>query len=255
MGAGTSGNVVSGNYIGTDITGTIDYGNGNSGVVINNGAFNNTVGGAAAGTGNVISGNAFSGVSIYGTGTTGNVVRGNAIGTDASGTIDLGNDGVGVSLSSDASGNTIGPGNKIAFNGANGVLANGATTLDNVITQNSIYENNSWGIVLQSGAHGGISAPVITGTAPGSIIVSGTITGCDGCTIEVFSNPVPFAYVQGKHYLGSTTVTGTSWSVAVPCTSDGFLSATATDAMDGTSEFSNEYTSTVGCLFLPLIMR
>ncbi len=253
--AGTSGNVVSGNYIGTDITGTVDLGNGNSGVTIDNDAINNTVGGVAVGTGNVISGNSSAGVSISGAGTTGNVVRGNNIGTDASGAMDLGNEGSGVSLFSGANDNTVGPDNIIAFNGANGVNANGATTVDNVITQNSIFANNAWGINLQSGAHAGIVAPVITGTAPGSILVSGTATDCDGCTIEVFANTVPSAYVQGKTYLGSTTVTGTSWSVAVPCVTDGYLSATVTHATKGTSEFSTEFTSTVSCLFLPLIMR
>jgi titin len=255
LGAGTSGNVVSGNYIGTDITGTVDLGNGSFGVMINNDAINNTVGGVAAGTGNVISGNSSAGVSISDAGTIGNVVRGNFIGTDAGGTVDLGNDGSGVSLFSGTNLNTIGPDNIIAFNGANGVTANGGTTINNDITENSIFANNSWGIYLQSGAHAGIVAPVITDTSSGSVLVSGTATDCDGCTIEVFSNAVPFAYVQGKTYLGSTIVTGTSWSATVPCFTDGYLSATATHSTKGTSEFSNEFTSTVQCLFLPLIMR
>ena len=56
-GAGATGNVVQGNYIGTDITGTVDLGNTNDGVLINSGAANNTIGGAAAGAGNLISGN------------------------------------------------------------------------------------------------------------------------------------------------------------------------------------------------------
>jgi len=153
--AGTSGNVVSGNYIGTDITGTVDLGNGNFGVEIDTGAINNTVGGAAAGTGNVISGNNFTGVTISDAGTVGNVIRGNFIGTDAGGTAALGNDGSGVSLFSGTNDNTVGPANIIAYNGAYGVNANGATTIDNVITQNSIFANNSYGINLQSGAHDG----------------------------------------------------------------------------------------------------
>jgi titin len=255
LAAGTSGNVVTGNYIGTDITGSADLGNSSFGVVIDNGAINNSVGGSAAGTGNVISGNGWDGISISDADTTGNVVQGNYIGTDVSGMADLGNDGSGVSLFSGTNDNTVGPANPIAFNGAFGVNANGATTIDNVITQNSIFENNSYGINLQSGAHDGIIAPTITSTSVSSITIQGTATDCAGCTIEVFSNPVPLAYSQGKNYVGSTAVVGTSWSLTVPCISDGYLTATATHATKGTSEFSNEFTSTVSCVFLPLIMR
>ena len=197
----------------------------------------------------------FTGVTISVAITAGNVIRGNFIGTDASGTAALGNDGSGVSLYLGTNDNTVGPANIIAYNGAYGVNANGSTTIDNVITQNSIFANNSWGIKLVSGAHGGIIAPTITTTSIGSVLIQGTATDCDGCTIEVFSNAVPFAYVQGKTYLGSTMVTGTSWSLTVPCVIDGYISATATHATKGTSEFSNEFTSTVSCVFLPLIMR
>ena len=84
--AGTSSNVVLGNYIGLDVTGTVDLGNTNQGVAIFGSATNNTIGGTAAGAGNVLSGNNGEGVRITGSGTTGNVVLGNLIGTNAAGT-------------------------------------------------------------------------------------------------------------------------------------------------------------------------
>lgn len=87
-----SGNIIEGNYIGTDATGTIDQGNLSFGISIV--SSNNRVGGVFAGTGNLISGNEFGGVIIgLGTGAplTGNVVQGNIIGLNAAGTAGLGN--------------------------------------------------------------------------------------------------------------------------------------------------------------------
>ncbi len=80
-GSGTSDNVVQGNYIGTDVTGTIILANTGDGILFDGGAHDNTIGGTAAGAGNVISGNAGDGIQITGSGTTGNVVEGNYIGT------------------------------------------------------------------------------------------------------------------------------------------------------------------------------
>src|SRR5207244_6607369 len=48
------GNVVEGNYIGTDSTGVLALGNALNGVQIENQAYGNIIGGAAAGAGNVI---------------------------------------------------------------------------------------------------------------------------------------------------------------------------------------------------------
>ena len=46
---GTDNNTIMGNYVGTDITGTLDRGNGVTGVTVYLGASNNSVGTAAAG--------------------------------------------------------------------------------------------------------------------------------------------------------------------------------------------------------------
>ena len=87
-GSGASGNTVLGNYLGTDVGGTLDRGNGANGVLINVGT-NNVVGGTAAGARNLISGNA-GGVLIQGAGATGNLVAGNYVGTDPDGYARLG---------------------------------------------------------------------------------------------------------------------------------------------------------------------
>ncbi len=115
-----SGNVVQGNYIGTDRTGTKAIGNTDRALVVNMNAFGNTIGGTAPGAGNVISGNLNRGITLDGSN---NVVQGNFIGTDVTGLNPLGNARTGVEIS--GPGNTVGgtnsgAGNVIAFNGVDG---------------------------------------------------------------------------------------------------------------------------------------
>jgi titin len=84
-------NVVEGNFIGTDPSGTLDLGNGLYGVVVSNGA-DNRIGGAAPGAGNTIANNDKPGVAILKT-TTGNIISRNSIFDNAGRGIDLGGDG------------------------------------------------------------------------------------------------------------------------------------------------------------------
>ncbi len=86
--------LVVGNKIGTDITGTLPLGNTLSGVLIEDGT-GQMVGGSASGDANLISGNGGDGVYISG-GTSGDVVEGNVIGLDATGEVAIGNAGEGV---------------------------------------------------------------------------------------------------------------------------------------------------------------
>jgi hypothetical protein len=106
-GSGAMGNLVEGNLIGTDVTGTAALGNRTDGVFLLNGASRNVAGGTAPGARNVISGNAGRGVEIDLPETTGNVVQGNYIGADVTGTRPLGNLDQGVILGN-TTGNTVG---------------------------------------------------------------------------------------------------------------------------------------------------
>ena len=101
---GPSGNVVLGNYIGTNRAGTSVLGNSFDGVVIDAGGSNNTIGGTSAGARNIIAGNNADGVILAGPN---NLVQGNYIGTDATGTVVLSNAGAGVTIL-DSAGNTVG---------------------------------------------------------------------------------------------------------------------------------------------------
>lgn len=148
-----SGNLVIGNYIGTDITGTASVPNMMEGIWITDGAEDNVIGGALPGQGNVISGNALFGVSITGPGTRGNVVKGNYIGVDATGAAPLGNRH-GVQISYGAENNLIGgsgegEGNVISASSI-GVLLRGAPTKGNVIEGNYIGTDATGQKVIQN---------------------------------------------------------------------------------------------------------
>lgn len=108
--AAATGNIIRGNYVGTDITGTSELGNNSSGI---SAASWTTIGGAGPGEGNVISGNGRLGEHEAPLGTqvslTGdhNTVLGNLIGTDCTGTLALGGSvSAGVDIS--GSSNTLG---------------------------------------------------------------------------------------------------------------------------------------------------
>ncbi len=87
---GSNGNVVEGNYIGTDVNNVGPVGNHGNGVRVDSGAANNSIGVLA---GNVIAFNA-KGVVVTGTGSTGNAIESNAIFSNTGLGIDLNDDGV-----------------------------------------------------------------------------------------------------------------------------------------------------------------
>ena len=84
FGAGATQNVIIGNYIGTDITGTQPIGN-TYGVLFDDGSFSNRVGGDTDAERNIISGNVGYGVFFYNNGTNNNILKNNYIGTDYTG--------------------------------------------------------------------------------------------------------------------------------------------------------------------------
>jgi len=130
--ANATGNVVRGNYIGTNAAGTARLGNV-VGVLISGGARNNMIGGATMGALNVISGNSGNGIVINDSGSTGNKVQGNFIGTDPTGNVALAN-----SLSG------------VVVNHTNGTLVGG----DIEPERNIISGNGGSGISISLGASG-----------------------------------------------------------------------------------------------------
>jgi hypothetical protein len=119
---GGGSNLIQGNFIGTDATGTKAI-NPTDGIIIQQ-SNGNTIGGTAAGAGNLISGNAGDALDIRGPG---NLVQGNLIGTDVTGTLALGNrDGIailgnaGFTVNNTIGGTAAGAGNVIAASSLSG---------------------------------------------------------------------------------------------------------------------------------------
>ncbi len=139
-GEGSTNNVICGNYIGTDISGTVALGNFDDGVNIVY-AQRNRVGGPTAEERNLISGNGYNGIHINGA--VSNTVIGNYIGTDISGMTALGNQWDGVLIAGGASYNQIGgmgagERNIISGNGSSGVNLLGAETSGNLVVGNYV---------------------------------------------------------------------------------------------------------------------
>jgi CSLREA domain-containing protein len=174
------GNILEGNYIGTDITGTVALGNARNGVLILQ-VPNCTIGGTTAGARNLVSGNN-SGIYILGGSAAGNVVEGNYIGTDITGTVDLGNAGNGVNIhggvDNTIGGATEGAHNLISGNNSDGVHIFGSGATGNVVEGNFIgtditgsvgLGNDDRGVAISSASNNRIGG----GTARARNIISG----------------------------------------------------------------------------------
>jgi parallel beta-helix repeat protein len=179
-----TGNKIIGNYLGTDVTGTVALPNVDNGVFMR--AANNTI------ERNLISGNNFDGIFIQTPQASGNRIIGNFIGTNAAGTAALGNKNDGVLLSN-APNNIVGgttpaerniiSGNGIAGAGNRGVWLYDTNATGNKIIGNYIgtdvtgtiaIPNNDHGVMMQDAPNNWIG-----GTAPGegNIIAGNAKTG------------------------------------------------------------------------------
>ena len=191
------------------------------------------------------------GIVGFGTANTGNVIQGNYIGTNINGEVvaGFGNGNYGVAIVGMASNNLVGgigngEGNKLAGNGANGVLIysfsglGGMEATNNSILGNSITENGTTGIRLADADDGGFTPttpepypndvgdtdaitnhfmnfPVIsavtstngTATITYDLDINDAEVGATGYRVEFFANDSADAsgHGEGQTYLGSDT--------------------------------------------------
>jgi hypothetical protein len=265
--------VVQGNFIGTDLTGTLPRGNyvgvGNDNVA------RNVVGGTAPGTGNIIGASGSYNVDIISTDAAENLVQGNFSGTDSTGTAILGGStGVGICGGANngakanlVGGTAAGASNTIAYCW-DGVAIGTAPNVDsywNRILCNTIYGNLNLGIDLSedytsdndpgdadTGPNYQLNRPVVD-----SFAIDGQNATING---HLDSNPntsfrVEFytgnqsggsGFGQGRTFLGFQNVTtGGDGTVSFTHTAssaginpDDYITAIATDTDGNTSEFS-----------------
>jgi hypothetical protein len=212
FGAGTNHDTIEGNFIGTDASGTAALGNSLDGVLVEQGATDNTIGGTTAGAGNTIAFSGQAGIAITDASSTGNSIRGNSIHD---------NGGLGIDL----------------------VAAGGPLSGDSV-TPNDYHDADTGPNALQN-------FPVLSSVsiAGGMTQVSGVLDSAPNSTftLDFYANtlPDPSGHGEGQTYLGSQAVitdgnghADFTATVAAPPAGQQFFSATATDASLNTSEFS-----------------
>lgn len=173
----STGNTVQANYIGIEPDGTVAS---NANGLVLQSASSNIIGGSA-GNGNVISGNVS---GLWLNSANGNTVIGNYIGTDATGTIDVGNLTQGLLISGSSNniigGNGANDGNVISGNNTNGVELTGGSSA-NILTGNKIgtqlngtaaLKNNSVGVLLNNASQNILSSNTIAFNGGNGITVS-----------------------------------------------------------------------------------
>ncbi|MEX0879455.1 MAG: S-layer homology domain-containing protein [Thermoanaerobaculia bacterium] len=174
--------VVAGNFIGTDITGTVDLGNqgsagGYAGVsiqisddVLIGGTAGTTPGGPCTGACNLISGNDGNGITIY-LAAARVLVQGNFIGVDAGGTTGLGNSFYGVEVGAGSTNAVIGGTSPAARNVISGsalggiFLGLGGNSSGHVVSGNYIGTDATGAATIPSGGYG-----VLVASSPGMTI-------------------------------------------------------------------------------------
>ena len=206
--------LIQGNYIGTDVNGTADLGNGASGIFVQDN--DDTIGGTAAGAGNVI---AFNGQKNAGI-------------TNSSG----------VYLISSGTGDAI-LGNSIFSNAGLGIDLPSATENSFRVTPNDPGDADTGANDLQN-------FPVIetVSSSGGMTNITGRVNSAASTTyrIEFFANDAidPSSYGEGQIFLGFKNVTtsasgNANFTAMVPQIAAGQrVTATATDPNGNTSEFS-----------------
>lgn len=254
----TTDNVIKGNYIGTDISGTYAIPN-SYGIGLTTRPQKNTI------DNNLISGNLEFGLLLFEFADS-NVITRNIIGTSIDIQSPLNNGIAGIVIWGGSSGNCIGgqgQGNIIAYHDSLGIYIKDNDSKYNTISENSIFQNNWMGIDLapegpnyndggdlDTGPNDLMNHPIISHAshAPPSLYfwAYGTIDTQlpEGTIIELFiADENSFARGEGKTFIGRTIAdTAGNWMFYGQGAASGdVLTATATDNQGNTSEFCDNF--------------
>jgi hypothetical protein len=232
-----TGNLVEGNFIGTNASSATGLGNQGDGVLVTQGAFANTIGGMTGGAANVISGNQSNGLELS-SNVAGNVVQGNLIGTNAAGTAALGNgQGVLISLAANNTigGTAAGAGNTISGNIGIGVWISGSGTTGNLVEGNLIGTDpagaaalpNATGVQIDQQASGNTLGGAAGGA--GNVISGNADAGVDLAT-NAAANLVQGNLI-GTNAAGTAALPNTQYAV--------FLNTASVNSIEGNTISGN----------------
>lgn len=219
LGAGAIGNVVKGNYIGTNASGTASVSNTSGGIILNE-VSGNTIGGSGTGAGNLVSGNTSTGIDLINS--SNNQISGNYIGTNVGGSAAIPNTGMGINVTNNSSNNMIGgtasgAGNLLSGNGATGIhFINNAGV--NQILGNRVGTNAAGDAAIPNAAHGiGVnnsSGTIIGGSQTGA---SNLVSGNNVNGIAIVNNST------NNQVFGNYVGTNASGTSALPNNGDGII--------------------------------
>lgn len=177
---------ITGNYIGTNVDGAADLGNGMVGIYIDGDASVSYIGGLTSGERNVISGNESHGIQLE-DGAEDARIRGNYVGVGANGLTDLGNTGAGILVNSDNNiigGTATGARNIVSGNTNAGISLNAS---DGNTVQGNYVGLDSTGLVSVTNCNlintAGIAVSGSNNTVGGSTASARNIVGLCGYNI------------------------------------------------------------------------
>ncbi len=256
------GVVISGNYIGTDASGTSPLGNTRLGIDSFQGCTNLTIGGATAAHGNVIADNGRQGILMRNLMTS--TVQHNFIGVGADGSTPLGNAMGGIWLQRNSIDNVFAQ-NTIAHNGQSGLKLQtvSSTPMRNLIRVNSFHSNERLGIDLvadgefgdqvtdndvgdiDTGPNGLQNYPTLTLVETSGRVVGNFDAAAGMYTIDIYESAAcdSNGVGEGQTHVDSFTVSESGGTVSFDVVlgtapNDGRqITATATDSDNNTSEF------------------
>ena len=234
-GAGTSQNLVQGNYVGTTASGTAALPNSFFGVVMFFGASGNVIGGTVSGARNVLSGNLETGVAIVGTGVTHNVVRGNYVGTSSAGTGAIGNQGGGIRIAGAVLDNTIGgleagARNVVSGNGGDGIQI--ADRASRTLVQGNYVGTDATGTGDLGNVQAGILISDVTETTVGGTTAAArnVVSGNGGVGVRILGAQTRDSVVAGNYIgtnaAGNQAIGNGSQGVLVSASSDNTIGGT-----------------------------
>ncbi|MHB8973952.1 MAG: DUF4347 domain-containing protein [Pirellulaceae bacterium] len=228
---GADGVTIQGNFLGTDITGTLDLGNGDAGVHLRSSS--NQVGGSNPDDRNVISGNDGRGVVTFTFGpiATANVVQNNYVGVDATGLVALGNTTAGIQVWNQ-DGMRI-QDNVIAGNDGDGIWLRAGSTNVNTLIQGNRIGVGAKGIASVGNIGAGIL--IETGSA---ITIGGALAGQANTIANNSSDGVSMTGGTGAAIRGNTIFNNAGLGIDL-LGSNGATANDANDADNGPNNLQN----------------